>query len=217
MKPIAIYGAGSLGREMLMLIRQINEYQLQWDPIGFFDDNPENSGQIHGLSVLGTIDDLNRYNEELNLVLAFGMPEVKKSALLKIKNNKISYPALHHPSVQIAPYQQITMGEGTIITSGNILSVDINIGSHVLINLNCTLGHDLLIEDFASVMPGCNISGDVTIKEGCFIGTGATILNGCTIHKNAKVGAGSMVLRDVSEHTTVFGVPAKAVIKRNIL
>jgi|SRR6185437_4837995 len=212
MKPIAIYGAGGLGREVLMLIRQINENQEEWKPIGFFDDNVPEGKIVDGLPILGNIDQLNSTKNELYLVIALGDPRIKKSLFQKITNPAIKFATLIHPFVQLKPYQDFRIGEGSVIASGNTITVDVGIGSHVLVNLNNTIGHDVVIEDFVSVMPGCNISGHVLIKEGVYIGTGSSIINDVTIGTNAIIGAGAVVLNDISENITAVGVPAKAVI-----
>jgi len=211
MKPIAIYGAGGLGREVLMLVRQINEYQGYWNPIGFFDDNLLEGKMVDGIPVLGNISGLNSHKEALTIVIALGDPVSKRNAFQKIANPAISFATLVHPSVQLAGYQDFRIGEGSIIGSGNIITVGVSIGRHVLINLNNTIGHDVAIADFASVMPGCNISGEVVIKEGVYVGTGAAIINRVTIDCYAKIGAGAVVLNDIAENTTAVGVPAKTV------
>lgn len=212
MKPIAIYGAGGLGREVLMLIRQINEYDEIWKPIGFFDDGVPEGKMIDGMPVLGNIDRLNEVREELNIIIALGDPGIKKRVFQKITNPLIIFATLIHPSVLIRPYQDIKIGKGSIIGSGNILTVGISIGDNVLLNLNNTIGHDVVIRDFASVMPGCNISGEVLIEEGVYVGTGAAIINRVTIGSYSKIGAGAVVLSDIAENITAVGVPAKAVI-----
>jgi maltose O-acetyltransferase len=54
----------------------------------------------------------------------------------------------------------------------------------------------------------------VTVGENTFIGAGATILPGITIGQDAVVGAGSVVTKDVQEKTTVIGIPAKPMAKK---
>lgn len=40
-------------------------------------------------------------------------------------------------------------------------TVDIEIGAHVIINLDCTIGHDARIADFVTIYPSVNVSGFV--------------------------------------------------------
>jgi acetyltransferase-like isoleucine patch superfamily enzyme len=47
------------------------------------------------------------------------------------------------------------------------------------------------------------------VKRGASIGSGAVILGGVTIGEGALVGAGAVVTRDVPDHETVKGVPAR--------
>jgi sugar O-acyltransferase (sialic acid O-acetyltransferase NeuD family) len=211
MKPIAIYGAGSFGREVLMLIHQINEKKPQWNPIGFYDDNRTKGDLIHSIPVLGNTDDLNKVDSELFIVLGLGNCAVKIDAFNRIKNPNLKFATLIHPIVQLAAYQNCEVGEGSIICGGNIITVDIKIGRHVLLNIGSTFGHDTVIEDFVSVMPGSNISGNVHIKEGVYIGSGSSVLNGVVLNKGAVLGAGAVAISDVAENTTVVGVPAKPV------
>jgi acetyltransferase-like isoleucine patch superfamily enzyme len=49
------------------------------------------------------------------------------------------------------------------------------------------------------------------VKRRASIGSNATILPGVTIGEGAQVGAGAVVIKDVPNHTTVVGVPARIV------
>ncbi|MED5411733.1 MAG: serine O-acetyltransferase, partial [Pseudomonadota bacterium] len=51
------------------------------------------------------------------------------------------------------------------------------------------------------------------IRSGVLISAGAKVLGNIEIGEGAKIGAGSVVLSDVAAHTTVVGVPARAVGK----
>ncbi len=50
---------------------------------------------------------------------------------------------------------------------------------------------------------------NVIVKQGATIGSGAIIMAGVTIGEKAFIGAGSVVVHDVSDSTTVIGVPAR--------
>ncbi len=210
MKQIAIFGAGGFGREVAMLIEQINQKQKIWNIAGFYDDGVTVGEELYGYKVLGGVQQLNDYSEELFVVFALGDPKIKKSVISKIDNTKLCYPALIHPSVLMGD-KDVIIGEGSIITAGNILTVNINIGSHVILNLACTVGHDTNIADYCSFMPSVNISGEVEIGECVYVGTGAKIINQLEIGENTIVGAGAVVSKTLPANCTAVGIPAKPI------
>jgi len=46
MKNIFIYGAGGVGREIILLINDINEVKNKWNILGFIDDNKDMQGKM---------------------------------------------------------------------------------------------------------------------------------------------------------------------------
>ena len=204
-EPILIYGAGGLGKEVLSLVRTLD----QFEPVGFIDDGVRKGTIVKGIKVLGGVDFLNSYSPPVNLVLAVGDPSSKGMLVKMIDPSRVYFPVLIHPSVIIQEEGAVSIAGGSIICAGCILTTDISIGAHVLINLNTTIGHDTIVGDFSSIMPGTNLAGEVKVREGVLIGSGANVLNGVRIGAFSKVGMGSVVIRDVAPETTVAGVPAK--------
>lgn len=210
MKKIAIFGAGGFGREVKWLIDDINGLNPVWDFIGYFDDDFSHVTNIDPLLFLGGMAELNAWKEELAVVFAVGNPLVKRKIFQKINNLAIIYPKLIHPNVCMGK-SNVQIGEGAIICAGNIITVDINIGKHVILNLSCTVGHDTIIGDFASFMPAVNISGEVNIGEAVYAGTGAKIINRLEIGAETIVGAGAVVAKSLPARCTAVGIPAKPV------
>ena len=213
LKPIAIFGAGGFGIEVAMLIEQINGVSPVWDLIGFFDDSVEVGMDINGYRVIGGVKEVNRWPDELHLVFALGLPRIKKTVYQAIENDRIRYPIIIHPSVITGKSGYVEIGEGSIICAGTIITTNIVIGRHVILNLACTVGHETKIGDFSSFMPACNISGEVNIGEATFWGTGAKIINRKKVGNNVTVGAGAVVIADLGDDLTAVGVPAVPVEK----
>lgn len=214
MKKIAIVGAGGFGREVKMLIDQINIIDNKYEVVGFYDDLLPIGEIINGLPILGKISDLNKITEKLYIGLALGNPSHKKNVVNQIKNSKIIYESLIHPSVIIGK-DDVIIGKGVIICAGNIITCNIKINDFVIINLACTVGHDTIIKNFVSIMPGVNISGEVLLEENVYIGTGAKIINQVQIGKDTIVGSGAVVSKSLPENCTAVGIPAK-IIKYNV-
>ena len=89
MKDIAIYGAGGFGREVQLLIEQLNAKELTYNFIGFFDDGKSKGELINGFPVLGGMEELNGWGKPLCLALAIGDPSVKKQVFDKIVNPSV--------------------------------------------------------------------------------------------------------------------------------
>jgi len=203
--PLLIYGAGGLGREVLSLLNALDSFET----IGFLDDGIAKGTLVKGIKVLGGLESLNSFDRPVNLVLAFGDPVIKSTLANKIDPSRVQYPIIKHPSAILQDEATVAIGEGSILCAGSIFTTDIRIGKHVLINLNCTIGHDTSVGDYSSLMPGVNIAGEANIGGSVLIGSGTNILNRVKVGDNSKIGMGSVVIRDVEPGITVAGVPAR--------
>jgi len=212
MKKISIIGAGGFGREVQVLIEQINENNKEWEFIGYWDDNDKLPHFINDFPLLGNLEQLNKYNEgDLYLVCAVAEPITKEKILNSITNKHVKFPILIHPNALIGNRKFVKIGEGTIIAAGNIITTNIEIGKHVILNLSCTVGHDTIIGDYSSFMPTVNISGEVNIKKSVYIGTGAKIINLLEIGENTTIGAGAVVAKSLPGNCIAVGIPAKPI------
>lgn len=211
MKNIAIFGAGGFGREVKLIIDAINlDTPNTYNFIGFFDDGVEKGLLSNGYPILGGIKELNDYNESLALVVSIGSPDIKSKVLSNIANENIFFPSLIHPRASVSN-DDVTIGKGTIICEGSIITCNIGIGDFVILNLMCTVGHDTIIKDNCAFMPSVNISGEVTIHENVYVGTGAKIINQLEIGENTIVGAGAVVSKTLPANCTAVGIPAKPI------
>ena len=211
MKNLVIIGAGGVGRETALIVQQINQLDDTWNLVGFVDDNLDNFGKvINGYSVIGGIDTLELLDEDYYVVIAIANYKVKKSIVERLKG-KFRFATIVHPKVWIHDF--MTLGEGSIIYEGAILTSNIEIGNHVIVCPKCGVGHDSKVKDYVSLLWNVNVSGNDLIEEGVLMGTGSTVIQGKTIGKGATIGAGAVVVDNVDPFSTAVGVPAK-VIKR---
>jgi len=208
MKKIIIVGVGGFGREVAWLIERINQIKPTWELLGFVDDNIELIGSVvGGYPVLGDCNWLNRQQGELYAVCAIGASKVRKQVIKKLKG--VKFATLIDPKVEMS--KRVNLGEGCIICAGTILTVDITIGSHVIINLDCTIGHDAVMNDFVTLYPSVNISGNTVLGECVEMGTGCQIIQGIVIGDETIVGAGAVVVRELPRACTAVGSPAKPI------
>ncbi len=212
MKRVAIIGAGGFGREVLQLLLDCKTSGSFLEPVGFVDDDTSKKGsEIGGLPILGPVDQaLGKDNPHGidAILLGIGSPLAKRAVVSKI-GTRYAFPSLVHPSVIVG--SRVHIGEGVLLTAGNIVTVDVKIENFAMINLSCTVGHDAIIGQYTVMNPGINLSGGTSIGEGAFIGTGATILEGRTIGSWSTIGAGAVVNKDIPSNSVAVGVPARVI------
>ena len=212
MKNIIIIGAGGVGREVSLIIEKINKLKATWNLIGFIDDNINSWNKIiNGYQIIGGMDLLETLPLDTYVVIAIANYNLKKKIVNKI-NNKFKFATIIDPKVYIHDY--MTIGEGTIIYEGAIITANIQVGNHVIISPKCGIGHDSIIKDYVSLLWNVNISGNDVIEEGVMMGSGSIIIQGKKIGKGSIIGAGAVVIDDIDSFTTAVGVPAKVVKER---
>ena len=211
MKKLYIIGAGGFGREVAWLVERINKVESTWELCGFVDDDLQKLGKLEGTyPVVGTSEFFAAQSNTCWAVCAVGSAKVRRKIIEKLNNiPQLKFATLVDPSVLIS--DRVQVGEGSIICAGTIITVDISIGNHVIINLDCTIGHDAQLSDYLTLYPSVNISGGVSIGECSEIGTGAQIKQGATIAAGTIIGAGAAVVKDITEEGTYVGVPARKI------
>ncbi len=214
MQKVVVVGAGGFGREVLEVLKDMNSAKRQWDILGFVDDDPAIHGtRINKMPVLGGTDWLNaNHRGEIGCVVAMGDPEVKRMIVEKLRPSGVVFVNAVHPTVVMSEF--VEMGVGNIITAGCILTVNIKLGNHIIINLNCTIGHDTVIEDYCSMMPTVKINGNNHLHEGVYVGTGASFVHEVSVGAWTTIGAGAVVTKDIPDHVTAVGVPANKMWKK---
>ena len=174
-------------------------------------DSPELVGSApNGIPVVQLQDFQKGSNTPV--VVAVGDPAAREQCVRKCVAADLSFVSLVHPRAETS--QWVTIGQGTIVCAGAVLTTNITIGQHVHINVGCTVSHDADLADFVTLSPGVHLSGWVSVGRRVFLGTGAVVINGSSarpirIGEDAIVGAGACVVGDVAPGTTVVGVPAR--------
>src|SRR6476469_6058149 len=78
-------------------------------------------------------------------IIAIGDPKVRE----KISNR---LPNLHYTVLNRALcYGNNHIGKGSILCPGAIITTNVIIEDHVIVNLNCTIHHDVVIDDFSTI------------------------------------------------------------------
>jgi serine O-acetyltransferase len=106
--------------------------------------------------------------------------------------------------IEIHPGAEI--GQGLFIDHG----MGVVIGETTEIGDNCTLFHGVTLGGTGKETG----KRHPTLEDNVLVGSHAQILGSITVGEGAMIGAGAVVTRDVPAYTTVVGVPARPVRRR---
>jgi sugar O-acyltransferase (sialic acid O-acetyltransferase NeuD family) len=209
---IAVYGASGFGRELAWLIQECNAYNV----VCFIDDNAMKQGSfLNGIPVLG-LKELRQRFSDAKVVGGVGIPKTRETLINKAASEGFGFETIIHPRVERSNW--IDIGLGTVICAGNVLTTNITLGKHVQINLDCTIGHDVIMDDYTTLAPGVHVSGWVHFGKRVYVGTGAVIINGTeemplTIGDDSIIGAGAVVTKSIPPDVVAVGIPARVIKK----
>ncbi len=205
-KKICIIGSGGLAKEVYqILVDCLKNQEINHSNFIYFmvKDEDFKEEEIMGLT---TLPQSKFHPKEYNVIAAIGDPKIREEAIhrLPISTN---YLTLIHPNTVISKW--VTIGEGSVIAAGCILTTHINIGKFAYLNMNTTVGHDCIMGDFFTTAPGSNINGNCHFGDRIYVGSNASIKQGITITSDVTLGIGSVVLRNIDEKGTYFGNPVR--------
>lgn len=200
MSKLYIYGAGGFAREVFCLLVDAGRRD---DVIAFVEsDSVFVDRTVMGVSVIPVSKVLPRSN----FVVAVGEPAARKRVVeSELVNHE--FETVIHPTAVLSEW--VSIGQGSIITAGCILTCNITLGQHVQLNLLTTVGHDCVLGDYFTSAPAVNISGNVTTGECVYFGTNSCVRNGISLATDVTVGMGAVLVKDALESGVYVGNPAR--------
>lgn len=151
--------------------------------------------------------------DSVKVVISIGNNEIRRKIVRKLDLDNQNYGIVIHKSAIVS--QSATIGRGTVIMPNVVINADTSIGEHAILNTGSIVEHDGVIENFVHVSPGCVLTGNVTVGEGTQIGAKSVAIPSITIGRWSLIGAGSSVVRNIGDHVTAVGVPAKVIRKKD--
>jgi len=188
---LAIFGFGGHAREVA---RQVND-----ESITFVVDNEYSCGDIQ------PIDNFNPLIYKI--LVAVADSKARKSIVDRLPINT-QFWSFIHPSAQIMD-KNIKIGEGSFIGANSILTTNITLGNHTLLNRGNHIGHDTIIGDYFSMMPSAVVGGNVVIGDEVYLGSCSNVREKINITSGVKIGMSAAVVKNITKEGTYIGVPAK--------
>ena len=181
--------AGGFGEIALLDDGDAGRETLAWPVVGRFSDLVNLAGRFGAF------------------VAAMGNAKLRLECLERAEAAGFRIATLVHPAASVS--SRAALGPGTVVCAGAVVNIGAIIGRGCIINTGATVDHDCRLADGVHVCPGAHLAGAVTIGARSWFGIGAVAKQGVRIGADVTVGAGAVCIRDISDGTTVFGVPAR--------
>lgn len=211
MVDLVLIGAGGLAQETLAVLRGAADSRR----VGVLDDDQRQWGRsIDGCQVLGGLE-LIREHPRAQLLVSVGHGRdrarlVDRLGILGVTDDR--YTSVVHGSVEVPA--SCSIGEGSILLAGVVLTADVVLGRHTVVMPHVTLTHGDRIDGFATLCAGVTLGGEVRIGTGAYLGMNAAVRQRLRIGAGATIGMGAAVVTDVPAHETWLGVPASRQTER---
>ena len=187
---LALFGYGGHAREVACQIGQEVTF--------FVDDQYSND-------IAKPISEFNP--EEYMMIVAVADSKDRADIVAKLPK-ETKYFTFIHPSVHIMD-DNIQVGVGSFIGANSILTTNIKLGNHTLLNRGNHIGHDSVAGDFFSMMPNAVVGGNVTLGDNVYLGSCSNIREKINITSDVLIGMNAAVVKDITESGTYVGVPVK--------
>ncbi|MEM1055231.1 MAG: acyltransferase [Bacteroidota bacterium] len=144
-------------------------------------------------------------------VTVWGTPYVNATGTIALGDRVTVHSFLSRVQLSAGPGARLTVGEGTYINNGSVLSAR----QSVTVGARCQIatGVILMDSDFHAVgdLDAPGKAAPITIEDDVWLATRAVVLKGVTVGQGAVVAAGAVVTKDVPPYTLVAGVPARPI------
>jgi sugar O-acyltransferase (sialic acid O-acetyltransferase NeuD family) len=187
---LALFGYGGHAREVAA--------QMNLDVTFFVDDKYANEVS----KPISTFDP-----EVYQMMVAVADSKDREKIVKKLPKNT-SYFTFVHPTALLMS-KDIEIGIGSFIGAYSILTTNITIGNHGILNRGNQIGHDSKIGDFFSAMPGAIVSGNVRINDCVYMGNNSSIKEKILVNSNVIIGSNAAVVKNIITSGVYVGVPAK--------
>lgn len=213
MQDIVVIGAGGHAKVVVDAIAAGQEFRT----VAVCALADEVGGEVLGVPIVGTNEDLPRLRAEGTTFAAIGIGSVgntdaRAAAVTAARAAGLNMPAIVHPRAIVSTHAEL--GEGVFVAAGAVIGPGARVGAFALVNTGVIVDHDCEIGEFVHLSPGVALSGGVRIGDGTHVGTGVATIQYLSIGSDVLIGAGAVVVEDIPDGVLVIGNPARIVRNR---
>jgi len=215
MKNIILFGGGTHVSYCIDIIEKENKYKI----IGITDPYLQVGAKIMDYEIIGKQEGIKNLIKHYNIdagLITIGDNWTRKIVLDKIVSivPDFEFVSTIHPSVIIG--KNVTIGKGTIMMAGCIVSPNTSIGEFCFFATGAILEHDCIMGNFSSLSAGSVTGGKVKIGDFTAITLGVTLFDRIEIGEHTVIGSGSLVTKNIPSNCLAYGTPAVVIKEREI-
>ena len=141
------------------------------------------------------------------MMVAVADPLIREKMINKLSRDTIYFTFIH-PTAILLDKESINIGEGSFIGAFSILTTNVILGKHSILNRANQIGHDTIIDDYLSMMPGSIVSGNVRAGKRLYMGTNSSIREKINICDDVIIGLNAGVVKSINNPGIYVGLPA---------
>jgi sugar O-acyltransferase (sialic acid O-acetyltransferase NeuD family) len=209
MRSLIILGAGGSGHDIIGIVNSINKLKLEFEILGFLDDNPNLlQASFLGYKVIGSIDEAYKYDKAV-FISSIANPSnrtVRRQIFERVIQQGCSFCNIIHPNSVF--YDNFQIGTGVVINANCVFGSNVIIEDNVHFGYSCNIAHESIIGKHSALGSAVNLSSSTIIGHDCYIGCGVSSAHDVTVCDNTLVAAGSAIVENILDNTdTWIGVP----------
>lgn len=200
---LILIGAGGHAHACIDVIEQHGGYQIA----GLIGLSAELHAWHLGYEVIGTDNDLPQLVKTCPFALiTLGQTQTPDHRIRLYQlalQLGFQLPAIIAPSTHVSHHA--TIGAGTVVMHGAIVSAGAKIGNNCIINSQALIEHDVTVADHCHISTGVILNGEVQVGAGCFVGSGSVIKQSIQIGQRSVVGMALAVRHNLPEQSRCTG------------
>jgi sugar O-acyltransferase (sialic acid O-acetyltransferase NeuD family) len=133
---------------------------------------------------------------------------------LYLATQEKGYRCVSYVSSKAFVWRNVKIGENTMIFENNVLQYHVSVGDDTVLWSGNHVGHRTTIGSHVFIASHAVISGFCNIGDGCFLGVNCCLGDEVSIGEDCVIGMGAVVVKSLKEPGRVYvGNPAKALDK----
>lgn len=206
MKPIIIFGTGSMARMLYSFMRKERKV------LAFVaDDKFAHGDTFMGLPLIPYSKFQERFNA-CNVAMAIGYHEMNMVRAVRFTELKFAGHCMKgYVHKGLIHHNDVIIDKSAIIYDNVAIHAGSVVKQNAFISSNVSIGHDCEIGEHAWINSGVTLAGGVKVGARCVLSINSCVAQGVTLGEGTFVGANTLVTRDTEAGAVVVADAGKAI------